>query len=273
MTEKRFALLVAAGILMSVLLTVIPGWATTTITLDFQSLPSAQGWTYMSSGPPEANAFSVDGSKLIQNTMGTGSTFADYHMSSIVNPTLPFTIAVRVRVLQSEQTQPGAPATAVTVGAFTGTEVFGFGLNTGNVNIGGTTTLFPFDTTQFHDYRIEATPGVTMDLFVDNVLLTSIAPPLNNAPNDLLFGNGSSFENGLAEISNFTFIQGVPTVGGLVTGVNPGKGTVTCRNLTTRKTVRIQLKPATAWDCEAAGLAVSPGDKIRVRFQETGTAN
>jgi hypothetical protein len=273
MRERRFALFVVTGIIMDVLLAVVPGWATTTIILDFQSLPSAQGWTYMSSGPLEANAFSVDGSKLIQNTMGTGSTFADYHIASIVNPTLPFTIAVRVRVLQSEQTQPGAPATAVTIGAFTGTEVFGFGLNTGNINVAGTTMLFPFDTTQFHDYRIEAVPGVKMDLFVDNVLLTSIPPVLNNAPNDLLFGNGSSFENGSAEITNFTFIQGVPAVGGLITGAYPQKGTVTCRNLTTRKTVRIPLKPATAWDCEAAGLAVNPGDKMRIQLQETGTAN
>ena len=32
-----------------------------TVTLDFNSLPSHQGWTYEPSGPLEASIFSVDG--------------------------------------------------------------------------------------------------------------------------------------------------------------------------------------------------------------------
>ena len=51
-------------------------------------------------------------------------------------------------------------------------------------------------------------------------------------------------------------------VGGTVTGVNLRR--VTCRNVTTRKSVVIKLPGAMAWDCEAAGLVVHPGDRIRI---------
>jgi len=50
------------------------------------------------------------------------------------------------------------------------------------------------------------------------------------------------------------------SVGGTVTGVNPRR--VVCKNLTTRKHVTILLDGVTAWDCEAAGLVVNPGDRI-----------
>lgn len=39
-----------------------------TITLDFNSLPSLQGWTYVSDGAPEASIFSVSGGVLTQDT-------------------------------------------------------------------------------------------------------------------------------------------------------------------------------------------------------------
>src|SRR5689334_2347284 len=96
----------------------------TTLTLNFNSLPSAQGWTYESgygaTSPPE-KVYSVDGTKLTQNTMGIGSNFGNYVIYNGVDPTKPFTIDVRARVTESEETQPGAPATAFDVVALTGT--------------------------------------------------------------------------------------------------------------------------------------------------------
>src|SRR5262249_26008464 len=68
----------------------------TTLTLNFNSLPSAQGWTYESGYPPnspsETAVFAVDGTKLTQNTMGKGSSYADYAIHNGVDPKLPFTI-------------------------------------------------------------------------------------------------------------------------------------------------------------------------------------
>lgn len=46
---------------------------TSSFSLQFNSLPSAQGWTYFQGGSiPETSVFSVTGTSLIQNTIGTG---------------------------------------------------------------------------------------------------------------------------------------------------------------------------------------------------------
>src|SRR5262249_41970745 len=143
-----------------------------TITLNFNSLPSAQGWTYLSGFPPnsplETNVYSFDGTKLTQNTMGIGDNFGNYVIYNGVDPTKPCTINVRRRVLQSELLDQGA-AFAFDVVAFTGSEVFGFGLNTTTIRAPlGTQQLASIDATQFHDYRIEANPGVNVSIYVDN---------------------------------------------------------------------------------------------------------
>lgn len=53
----------------------------------------------------------------------------------------------------------------------------------------------------------------------------------------------------------------VPKVGGYATGITIH--TVNCQNKTTRKKVKVDMSGGeTTWDCEAAGLVVSPGDQI-----------
>jgi hypothetical protein len=48
-------------------------------------------------------------------------------------------------------------------------------------------------------------------------------------------------------------------VGGSVTGVSPSR--LLCKNMSTGQTVLMQDQ-AQSWDCEAAGLAIQPGDRI-----------
>jgi YVTN family beta-propeller protein len=55
-------------------------------------------------------------------------------------------------------------------------------------------------------------------------------------------------------------------VGGSATGLTPAA--VLCRNVTTAQTIQFQTSDA-SWDCEAAGLAVNPGDKVRTGVQGT----
>lgn len=63
-------------------------------------------------------------------------------------------------------------------------------------------------------------------------------------------------------------------VGGAVTGMSPTTGKVICRNLTTKKTVKIIIPAGVrSWDCELAGLAVNPGDKIKQMITVTGPAD
>ena len=193
-----------------------PNANATTISLDFNSLPSAQGWTYEShnysgANPSEASVFSVNGSQLTQNTMGKGVTYANYILPNAINPDLPFTISVTARVLQFETTgNSSGRATAFYAFADTSKERFGFSLNTTTFspNAGtGTPSYLPIDATQFHDYRIEAIPGVSNNIYVDNVLFSTQLPQKASYPNNLYLGNASSFENGLAQITQYSFVQ------------------------------------------------------------------
>jgi|GEM_PF-2548829 len=71
-------------------------------------------------------------------------------------------------------------------------------------------------------------------------------------------------------------IRAVPLadVGGSVTGMSPTRGTVTCRNVTTMKTVKIEiLAGVKTWNCEQAGLVVNPGDEIKQSMSVTGSAD
>jgi hypothetical protein len=97
--------------------------------------------------------------------------------------------------------------------AVAGSEIFGIGLNTTTMDAPyGGTTYAGIDATQFHDYRIEATPGVSERIFVDDALVFSGAAPSGSyGPNLIGLGNASSFENGLAEITKYSFAQG-PTL-------------------------------------------------------------
>src|SRR5262249_1113671 len=67
------------------------------IRLGFDSLPSAQGWMYTSGSRPESAIFSVDGTRLRMNSMGTGfrptPAFHFYEYNNAVDPNLPFTIS------------------------------------------------------------------------------------------------------------------------------------------------------------------------------------
>jgi hypothetical protein len=193
-----------------------------TLTLNFHSLPSAQGWTYVSNGPAETNTFSTDGTRLRQDTIGTGFTYADYARSNAIDPNLPFTISFRARVLRSEQAQAGAPASALIVYGGTGNELFGIGLGTNVIEAPfGSPTFHPIDATLFHDYRIDAVPGESVSIFVDEVLLVSHAPIRYVTENGLRLGNGSSFENGVVEITRYVFTQRLgPTVSATVSCVD-----------------------------------------------------
>ena len=97
-------------------LTLICGQASgTTLALDFNSLPSAQGWQFVGQGVPETSAFSVDGTTLRQNTTGSGfSGWAYYQIPNIVDVAQGYSIEVRARVISEEFSSPGAFSFAAT---------------------------------------------------------------------------------------------------------------------------------------------------------------
>lgn len=198
--------------LLPAALTFVCGQASgTTLALDFNSLPSAQGWTFNTSGPTESSIFSVDGTTLHQDSLGTGigpggTAFQYYTLNNVVDPTKPFTIEVRARVLQSETGDLGG----FDFGAFTGNERFGIFLDTNTISdLADGVLSASIDTTIFHLYRLDATPGIGFNLFVDGTLVaTGASDPISQ--NQLYLGDATSGGNARADIASYTFQQTVP---------------------------------------------------------------
>ena len=92
------------------------------------------------------------------------------------------------------------------------------------------TVVNTINTTQFHTYRLETTPGVGYELFVDNVSISAGALGTGYGLNRLLFGDGTSETTGFAEISSFTFSQEVPEPSTFVAGIL-GLMILTCRKI------------------------------------------
>jgi hypothetical protein len=180
------------------------------ITLDFNTLPSAQGWTYLTSGGAETSIFSVSGGVLTQNTLAGPFTGEGYQQFDVVDPSLPFTISIRARVL-AESGNFTSNSFGFCFGGLTGPESFVAGIGTGRIeDVFGNVLSTTIDNTQFHDYRLEATPGVGYEFFVDDALLAT-GPPRPRTPpqNILLFGDCTAGAGAHAEMTAYTFSQDV----------------------------------------------------------------
>ena len=71
-----------------------------TLSLDFNSLPSSQGWTY--NGVNE-NDFSYDGMMLTMDTVTSGGGYSSfYRMENVVESTQAFTASITARILADE---------------------------------------------------------------------------------------------------------------------------------------------------------------------------
>ena len=124
-------------------------------------------------------------------------------------------------------------------------------LKHGGVPVGAFTFNAPNDTAMFL--------GVWSDASFDRMEIREVL----GSEDDEFFGQFYT--------STVPFVPGL-SVGGAVAGLTPRRITVTCRNITTGQTVALTLpKGATSWDCEAAGLLVNAGDRIRQSM--TGNAN
>lgn len=187
------------------------------VILNFNSLPSAQGWTYTTSGLGESSfgvgqitpIFSVDGATLHQNTIGTGlgaggTAFQYYFLNGVVDPTKPFTFEVRASVLQSERSDSGG----FSFGVFTGNEGFEVFMDQSTIEDAFQTTIGA-NSPGFHDYRLEGTPGVGYKVFVDGSLIASGLPNPAHAglPNQIFFGDSTSGGNAQADVTRLVFSQ------------------------------------------------------------------
>ena len=191
------------------------------VILDMCSLPSTQGWKYVSGGNsfPENSAFSIQdldqGCILHQDTMGVGQANQGsngYQIDNVVDPSKPFVLKVRARVLAEEgdtnknhfgfgfEVCTGAEAFAITIGP---SEIQA--LDNENENRVLSTSI---DNTKFHNYRLEGTPGVGYRFYVDNDLIATGATRVMECDNSLYLGDGTGGTNAKADIASFEFAQG-----------------------------------------------------------------
>lgn len=184
--------------------------AGTRIVLTFNSLPSAQGFTYFQGGGiPESRVFSVNGKSLTQNTIGIGQGNPNYAMFGVVDGSKPFVLTVRVRILAYETFGVGGPfGFFFDVRTATPNQEYAIGftldLVTGPLGNG-----VAIDTTVFHTYTLKATPGGNYTLDIDGQF--AFGGPFSStggALNAIQFGDGNGqFANAKAKITKFVFSQ------------------------------------------------------------------
>jgi len=181
------------------------------VSLGFNTLPSAQGWTYSAEGPShsgqlESNIWSTDGTTLSMNTMGSPlvpPSLNTYSQTGLVNSVNSFEVTWRSRLLESQGTVAGGWG----IGVALGTQQFTVGFSTGAILVAG--SQIPFDAMAFHDYRLIGMPGMdSYSLYIDDDLFGS-GRSFQKFPsgNYILFGDLSGTANSRAQLVAFTFKQ------------------------------------------------------------------
>lgn len=176
--------------------------------LDFNTLPSTQGWAFVTSaGLSEANIFSVDGTTLTQNTIGTGfgtstGSFALYQVPDALNLSMSYSFDLTARIIEQEGNGAfGLFATGAdrfSAVSFDVSQIF-FAQPLG--------FIASFDNSVFHDYLFLVSATGSFDFFVDGTLLHSGMAATTSLPNLVYFGDTSVVGNGHVEITRLAFHQ------------------------------------------------------------------
>ena len=194
--------------------------------LRFTDLPSAQGWTFRSGyefvpgGPRESRVFSLrQGRLVLDNADLYPDNLALYARYGIVDPAAPFVLTIRARKLREtarfpdfvveSEPRPGEPVRngGFSVGVRTGTEAFGFSIGLRQIRCPDGTVCI-IDATQFHEYRLEGTPGVGFRLCVDGTMVARGLPRRSRLPNAVAFGDLSTQAgNAHVEVGRLSFAQ------------------------------------------------------------------
>ncbi len=185
--------------------------ATNVTLLSFNSLPSAQGWSYSTDFTyiPDTDVFSVDGSQLHMNTMGRGGSGFAYIRETTIDHQLLFTLSVLAQVTDyGDQTNENPWGFALSV--YIGSEAFDIGISPGRIIGGAGDQLISstIDVYQLHEYRIEGQAGQNFEVFVDDNSLGTFAPATtNNSQDAIYFGDGTAGANAQVDIAGYSFTQ------------------------------------------------------------------
>lgn len=211
MSFRPSSMMCHALVLLAVLCCIQPAQAQPVI-LGFNSLPTAQGWTYIGT-PSENNIYSLGTNTLQQNSMGIGAR-GPYYAMPVVNVTQSFTLDFRGRVLQEEFTTPQLVSFGYGIEVDYLTRSFIIGLGANRVMLfDGNSSFFTLsvDTSLFHDYRFTGSPFTnTWQLSIDGTLVGTGSAAFFTRSNDLNFGDIASSANVQGEWTRLEFSQAVP---------------------------------------------------------------
>jgi len=192
-----------------------------TIALNFNSLPSSQGWTYSTSGNsiPETDIFSVNNNTLYQDSLEVGYSASGYNCYiyyDVINNSLPFTISITAKVIKEGKDHPfgfafGANfpiSESIKKGVL-------IGLGTNNIkDSSGKTLSTLIDNTEFHNYLLDVNPKLGYSFYIDEVLIyTGSKDSFRDYSHDvgynsyILLGDGTGSNNAQAEIKKYVFTQ------------------------------------------------------------------
>jgi hypothetical protein len=177
-------------------------------TLNFDSLPSAQGWTFMGAGLAENDAFSVDGTRLVQRTVGSGTNGnARYQIDGVADPNKRMVLSLTARVLRHEELSWGSVGLGLNFFVSDGAFSYRLALTDTLIQVGG--QFYGLNTTDLHDYSFELYPGGNFDLYVDGVIFATGVGSETVSSNKFFFGDSTAHENTDAEVVAFSFAVGI----------------------------------------------------------------
>ena len=196
-----------------------------TISLNFDTLPSNQGWEYYFGGNSvlETDVFSVDNDTLYQNSLEVGYASAGsnrYHLNNVIKDSLPFTISVTAKIIQEKSNIENHPFGFMFGGIFVRPEEdfktgIGIGIGSNMIKDNNTSNIIStsIDNTKFHNYLLEVNPQTGYSFYVDEALIYTGS--LGNYPiedndqmlNYLLLGDGTGATNAQVEITKYVFTQ------------------------------------------------------------------
>jgi len=191
-----------------VLLSTVAAAQTTTLTLDFDSLPSNQGWVHRGAPQAENVAWVADGAKLALMTVGSGDdSTAAYEIRNFINSNWELSLSFTVRILDYED----LPASGVAADP-------GLRFAVTDTGIGHTVVLtdsllevngqaLAVDTSVFHGYVLDMHPDGSFEFFVDGVSLATGDGLGGEFVNLIHFGDMALNQNMDAEITALSFSQ------------------------------------------------------------------
>jgi hypothetical protein len=199
---------------------VLPGTAASTIAeLTFNSLPSAQGWTYFHSGPhssDQSDHFTATGTSLLQDTTNAGNGIGSAGFSfspagasttGATGFTLLLTAAVAEHVVyQQPELRWAAFNTTVTING----GIVRLGILPTQIYVNGTFyTPVGFDGTLSNDYRVTADLGSDQfELFLNGSSIAS-GSLIAGSGSSITLGDGTGRADAAGATTRFTVVNAI----------------------------------------------------------------